>query len=162
MKELSLILFITTLVGCASLSRPNDAENVIEYSMARHGMLLDELIPFAKQTGVYESERYTLYYDAITDNDWDYEYAAYCKKQGGEVVSEGKYYSPRNCILKNDVLFSWLSGINQNGFIETMHKSKIKTYGKYFVVLMPKEPQLDKTFVEEKLISHYQWLSNNR
>lgn len=166
MRYLSILIF-ALLAGCASLTPTSKSQDVIQYSMSRHGMFLDELIPFAKQTGIFERDGYKAYFDKITDNDWNDEYSRICRFKSGHVQTKGKYYSVRHCLNDNkNIMFSWFYGYEiewkdihtikietaLNPYRQTrMHKSM----NSKFIVIMPTKITYDINHMEMLVAENY-------
>lgn len=144
------------------MSSVSNSENVIDYSMAKHGMLVDEIIPIFRLTGVREEDSYKIYYDTTEKrNDWHTEYTSFCNASGGKTVNTRYNNSPINCTKDGEVLFSWLygskrdgynTGSRQEGMLE--YKYKVENHLRYFLVLMPKKTGLEVDYIESRLFSY--------
>ncbi|WP_143751457.1 hypothetical protein [Marinobacter sp. LV10R520-4] len=156
------LTLVLSLGGCASLSNINDSKNVIEYSMAKHGFLLDEIIPIAKLTGVREEDSYEIYYDRTEKiYDWNDDYRDYCLANAGQTLTSRNNDNIVHCIKNDQALFSWIYASKQNGYKNLSqqrgmleYQYKVERRLVYFIVLMPTKPDLELTYIDNRLFNY--------
>jgi len=158
MKQLLICAIALVMAGCSTLKNPDDTNNVVDYSVAQHGLFVDEIIPIFKLTGVHTGNGYKFYYDTANQLTWHKEYAQYCRLAGGMVQTYSRTREPSTCMKDGKVMFTWLSTSTTLSHIGYGGKQVVDAHKKYFLVLMPTTREMDRSEAESKTKNYYKQL----